>query len=67
MEEIIYFASYVVLDGGDTPLEKKQLLSERDYRDKKLEYGNKFSAEMGAEAIRKLLEEVDLKKKKLLN
>ncbi|WP_137597231.1 DNA-directed RNA polymerase subunit beta' [Paucilactobacillus kaifaensis] len=62
LEEVIYFASYVVLDGGDTPLEKKQLLSERDYRDKKLEYGNKFSAEMGAEAIKKLLEEVDLEK-----
>ncbi|KIS02670.1 DNA-directed RNA polymerase subunit beta' [Paucilactobacillus wasatchensis] len=62
LEEIIYFASYVVLDGGDTPLEKKQLLSERDYRDKKLEYGNKFSAEMGAEAIRKLLDQVDLEK-----
>ncbi|KRM13379.1 DNA-directed RNA polymerase subunit beta' [Paucilactobacillus suebicus] len=62
LEEIIYFASYVVLDAGDTALEKKQLLSEREYRDKKLELGNRFTAEMGAEAIKKLLSEVDLDK-----
>jgi len=62
LEEIIYFASYVVINPGNTPLEKKQLLSERDYRDKKLEYGNKFEAEMGANAIRKLLNDVDLEK-----
>lgn len=60
MEEIIYFASYVVINPGNTPLEKKQLLSEKDYRDKKLEYGNKFEAEMGAAAIKKLLRDVDL-------
>ena len=62
LEEVIYFASYVVLDAGDTPLEKKQLLSEREYRDKKLEFGSRFTAEMGAEAIQKLLAEVDLAK-----
>ncbi|WP_251952932.1 DNA-directed RNA polymerase subunit beta' [Levilactobacillus brevis] len=63
LEEIIYFASYVVLDPGNTPLEKKQLLSERDYRDKLLEYGSDaFKAEMGAEAIKKLLMSVDLDK-----
>ncbi|WP_461243348.1 DNA-directed RNA polymerase subunit beta' [Secundilactobacillus muriivasis] len=62
LEEIIYFASYVVIEPGNTPLEKKQLLSEREYRDKKAEYGNGFSAEMGAEAIKKLLRDVDLEK-----
>ncbi|GEK28016.1 DNA-directed RNA polymerase subunit beta' [Furfurilactobacillus siliginis] len=62
LEEIIYFASYVVLESGDTPLERKQLLSEREYREKKQEYGNEFQAEMGAEAIRKLLSAVDLDK-----
>ncbi|PWF99987.1 DNA-directed RNA polymerase subunit beta' [Levilactobacillus bambusae] len=62
LEEIIYFASYVVLEPGNTPLEKKQLLSERDYREKKEQYGNEFKAEMGAEAIKKLLQDVDLDK-----
>ncbi|MCG4779209.1 hypothetical protein L0P10_20220, partial [Eggerthella lenta] len=58
LEEVIYFASYVVLDAGDTPLEKKQLLSEAEYREKKEEYGDRFTAEMGAEAIQKLLADV---------
>lgn len=62
LEEVIYFASYVVLDAGDTPLEKKQLLSEVEYREKKEEYGDRFTAEMGAEAIQKLLADVDLEK-----
>ncbi|GAX03881.1 DNA-directed RNA polymerase subunit beta' [Secundilactobacillus pentosiphilus] len=62
LEEIIYFASYVVLEPGNTPLEKKQLLSEREYREKKAEYGNGFTAEMGAEAIKKLLRDVDVEK-----
>mgnify|MGYP003194586362 FL=1 len=62
LEEVIYFASYVVLDAGDTPLEKKQLLSEAEYREEKEEYGDRFTAEMGAEAIQKLLADVDLEK-----
>lgn len=62
LEEVIYFASYVVLDAGDTPLEKKQLLSEAEYREKKEEYGDRFTAEIGAEAIQKLLADVDLEK-----
>ncbi len=62
LEEVIYFASYVVLDPGDTPLEKKQLLTEAEYRDKKAEYGARFKAEMGAAAIQKLLADVDLEK-----
>ena len=62
LEEVIYFASYVVTDPGDTPLEKKQLLTEKEYRAYYEKYGNSFKAQMGAEAIRKLLQDVDLEK-----
>lgn len=62
LEEVIYFASYVVTEAGNTPLEKKQLLSEREYRELKAEYGNEFSAAMGAEAVQTLLADVDLAK-----
>ncbi|WP_243292377.1 DNA-directed RNA polymerase subunit beta' [Bacillus sp. FJAT-47783] len=62
LEEVIYFASYVVTDTGDTPLEKKQLLSEKEYRTYREKYGNTFQASMGAEAIKKLLEDIDLDK-----
>ncbi|NFA46913.1 DNA-directed RNA polymerase subunit beta' [Pediococcus acidilactici] len=62
VEEIIYFASYVVVDPGDTPLEKKQLLTEREYRAKLDEYGNRFVAKIGGEAIQALLQSVDLEK-----
>ncbi|KRM72006.1 DNA-directed RNA polymerase subunit beta' [Lacticaseibacillus brantae] len=60
LEEVIYFASYVVIDGGDTALEKKQLLTEREYREKRDQYGDAFNAKMGAEAIKELLADVDL-------
>ncbi len=60
LEEVIYFASYVVIDPGDTGLAKKQLLTEREYRDKRDEYGNGFNAKMGAEAVKELLDDVDL-------
>lgn len=62
LEEVIYFASYVVTDTGETPLEKKQLLSEKEYRAYRDKYGNKFQASMGAEAIKKLLQDIDLPK-----
>ena len=62
LEEIIYFASYVVIDPGDTPMEKKQLLTEREYREKREEYGQTFNAKMGAEAIKELLQDVELDK-----
>ncbi|MHC0039213.1 DNA-directed RNA polymerase subunit beta' [Pseudoneobacillus sp. C159] len=62
LEEVIYFASYVVTDNADTPLEKKQLLSEKEYRSFRDKYGNKFQASMGAEAIKKLLQDIDLQK-----
>ncbi|MTH55135.1 DNA-directed RNA polymerase subunit beta' [Bacillus mangrovi] len=59
LEEVIYFASYVVTDTGDTPLEKKQLLSEKEYRAYRDKYGSTFQASMGAEAIKKLLMDID--------
>lgn len=62
LEEVIYFASYVVTEPGDTPLEKKQLLSEKEYRAYREKYGNKFQASMGAESIKKLLSDIDLDK-----
>ncbi|MBO8157459.1 MAG: DNA-directed RNA polymerase subunit beta' [Bacillaceae bacterium] len=62
LEEVIYFAAYVVTDPGDTPLEKKQLLSEKEYRSYREKYGQSFKAQMGAEAIRKLLKDIDLDK-----
>lgn len=62
LEEVIYFASYVVTDAGDTALEKKQLLSEKEYRAYRDKYGNKFQASMGAESIKKLLSDIDLNK-----
>ncbi|MHA6259182.1 DNA-directed RNA polymerase subunit beta' [Sporosarcina sp. CAU 1771] len=62
LEEVIYFASYVVVDPADTPLERKQLLSEREYRMYREKYGTKFQALMGAEAIERLLAAIDLDK-----
>jgi DNA-directed RNA polymerase subunit beta' len=62
LEEIIYFASYVVTDPGDTPLEKKQLLSEKEYRSYREKYGYAFHAGMGAEAVKKLLKDIDITK-----
>ncbi|ABY94036.1 MULTISPECIES: DNA-directed RNA polymerase subunit beta' [Thermoanaerobacter] len=62
LEKVLYFVSYVVIDPGDTPLTKKQLLSEKEYRDYLDKYGNRFRAGMGAEAIKELLQEIDLEK-----
>ena len=60
LEEVIYFASYVVIDVGDTTLMNKQLLTEREYREKRAEFGTRFHAAMGAEAVQELLNKVDL-------
>lgn len=60
LEEVIYFASYVVTDPGDTPLDRKQLLSEKEYRSYREKYGQAFQAMMGAEAVKRLLSEIDL-------
>ncbi|MCF6463374.1 DNA-directed RNA polymerase subunit beta' [Clostridium sp. Cult1] len=60
LEKVLYFASYIVIDGGDTPLYQKQLLSEPEFREAQEKYGNKFRALMGAEAIKELLSDIDL-------
>ncbi|MCF2556128.1 DNA-directed RNA polymerase subunit beta' [Fournierella massiliensis] len=60
LEKVLYFASYIVTDPGYTPLEKKQLLSEREYREMRDRYEDEFQAAMGAEAIQTLLQEIDL-------
>jgi DNA-directed RNA polymerase subunit beta' len=60
LEKILYFASYVVIDPGQTPLSKKQLLSEREYRDSIEKFGYNFTAGMGAEAVKELLLRIDL-------
>ena len=63
LEKVLYFASYIVTDPGEgTPLKKKQILSEKEYRDMVEKYEDDFKAEMGAEAIKKLLQEIDLEK-----
>ena len=63
LEKVLYFASYIVLDGGDTPLNYKQVLSEREYRDAIESYGyGSFRAGMGAESILEILSNIDLEK-----
>ena len=60
LEQVLYFSQYIVIDPGTTPLEKKQLLTENQYRDMYEKYEDDFRAGMGAEAIKELLEEIDL-------
>ena len=60
LEKVLYFASYIVTDPGDAPLAKNQILSEKEYRDMREKYEDDFKAGMGAEAVKELLEEIDL-------
>ena len=62
LEEVLYFVSYVVIDKGIAPLENKQTLSEREYRQYYEKYGDGFKVGMGAEAIKELLKQVDIEK-----
>ena len=62
LEKVLYFASYIVIDPGDTPLLKYQILSEKEYRDMYERYEDDFRAGMGAEAIKELLQEIDVEK-----
>ena len=62
LEEVLYFVSYVVIDPGTAPLEHKQTISDKEYRNLYEKYGNTFKVGMGAEAIKELLKQVDLKK-----
>ena len=60
LEKVLYFASYIVIDPGFTPLSKNQILSEKEYRDMREKYEDDFDAGMGAEAVKKLLQQIDL-------
>ena len=60
LERVLYFARYIVIDPGNTPLEKKQLLNDNEYRSAREKYEDDFKAGMGAEAVRELLAEIDL-------
>ena len=62
LEKVLYYEEYIVTDPGDTPLKKAELLPEERYKEFREKYGNKFTAKMGAEAIRELLKDVDLNK-----
>ena len=62
LEKVLYFAAYIVTEPGDTPLMKKQILTEIEYRDMREKYEDDFEASMGAEAIQALLKEIDLDK-----
>ena len=60
LEKVLYFASYIVIEPGETSLEKKQLLTESEYAQYREKYGNAFRAMMGAEAVKEVLQQVDL-------
>jgi len=62
LEKVLYFASYIVTDPGDTPLQKNQILNEKEYRDMRERYEDDFRAGMGAEAIKELLQSIDCEK-----
>ena len=62
LERVIYYEDYIVIDPGKTPLQKTQLLNEVEYREAQEQYGDDFIAGMGAEAVKKLLAEIDLNK-----
>ena len=60
LEKVLYFAAYIVTDPGDTDLTYKEILTEQQYREKKEEYGDRFKAGMGAEAVKQLLSDINL-------
>ena len=60
LEKVLYFAAYIVTDPGDAPLSRNQVLSEKEYRDMREKYEDDFKAGMGAEAVKELLEQIDL-------
>ncbi|HZK42983.1 MAG TPA: DNA-directed RNA polymerase subunit beta' [Syntrophomonadaceae bacterium] len=65
LEKVIYFVNYIVIDPGDTPLLKKQLLNETEYRENRQRYGDSFTASIGADAIKKLLNTIELEKESI--
>lgn len=66
LEKVLYFESYIVIDPGDTPLKKKQILAEEEYKEAQTKYGDQFTASIGAEAIKTMLEKIDIDKESSL-
>ena len=62
LEKVLYFANYIVLDAGTSGLQKKQVLTEKEFQDAREQYGNTFRVGMGAESVKELLAEIDLEK-----
>jgi DNA-directed RNA polymerase subunit beta' len=62
LERVVYYEDYIVIDEGKTPLKPKQLLTEMEYREAREQYGDGFVAKMGAEAVKELLQKIDLRK-----
>ncbi|GHV08137.1 DNA-directed RNA polymerase subunit beta' [Clostridia bacterium] len=62
LEKVLYFASYIVIDAGDTPLQERQILNEKEYREMLEKYEDSFRAGMGAEAVREILQNIDVEK-----
>jgi DNA-directed RNA polymerase subunit beta' len=62
LEKVLYFESYIVIDRGETPLKEKQLLNEEEYKEAQEKYGDNFTGAIGAEAIKKLLEQISIQK-----
>lgn len=62
LEKVLYFESYIVIDAGDTPLKERQVLNEDEYKEAQSKYGDGFKASIGAEAIKALLEQIDIDK-----
>ena len=62
LDKVLYFGAFIVTDPGDTPLTYKQLLNDREYREARDSYGDRFQAGMGAESVKKLLQDIDLEK-----
>jgi DNA-directed RNA polymerase subunit beta' len=62
LEKVLYFASYVVTDPGDTPFHYKQVIEEDEYNEAREIYGKNFKAGMGAESIKKLLEDIEFRR-----
>ncbi|MFP4082554.1 MAG: DNA-directed RNA polymerase subunit beta' [Candidatus Aminicenantes bacterium] len=62
LEKVLYFESYIVIDPGETPLREKQLLSDEEYKEAQEKYGDTFEASLGAEAVKRLLEKININK-----
>jgi DNA-directed RNA polymerase subunit beta' len=62
LERVLYYEDYIVIDPGKTPLTEKQLLTEAEYREAREQYGDQFVAKMGAEAVKEILQKIDLRK-----